>query len=325
MDSRQIEETAADWLAKRDGGAWTEADAAAFSTWQSEATAHRVAVIRLKTVWQRADRLQALGAGVPSGTVPAPGRWRLSQNSILNAAKQGRARMQAFLSAAAVLLITSICYFTYSYIYDPNAYRTAIGDIESVHLADGSQLVLNTNSRIRVSLNEAERRIELDRGEVFFDVVQDPTRPFIVQAGEKRIIAIGTKFSVLRERNAFRVVVTEGRVRIQEDALDLAAGSIARASTQGVRVARHSIPEVEQTLSWRSGYILLRNTALAEAVAEFNRYNERQLVIGDRSLADLRVGGNLRLTNLDAFVRVLEQGFPVQAQREDARIILKRR
>jgi transmembrane sensor len=78
MDSARIEREAADWLAKRDSGAWSEADARAFADWQNERTAHRIAVIRLQTVWDRADRLQALGAGVPRGQVPSPGVWRLS-------------------------------------------------------------------------------------------------------------------------------------------------------------------------------------------------------------------------------------------------------
>src|SRR5882672_5060071 len=78
MDSTRIESEAADWLAKRDSGDWDESQERAFAEWQAQSTAHRVAVIRIKTIWQKADRLQALGAGVPRGQVPAPGSWRLS-------------------------------------------------------------------------------------------------------------------------------------------------------------------------------------------------------------------------------------------------------
>src|SRR5882724_8854243 len=78
MDSARIEREAADWLARRDSGDWDEAQEQAFAAWQEQSTAHRVAVIRINTIWQKADRLQALGAGVPRGQVPAPGSWRLS-------------------------------------------------------------------------------------------------------------------------------------------------------------------------------------------------------------------------------------------------------
>jgi transmembrane sensor len=105
----------------------------------------------------------------------------------------------------------------------------------------------------------------------------------------------------------------------------LAAGDIARTGGDGVLVTEKPLPEVEEALSWRSGYIMLRNATLADAINEFNRYNERQLVLGDPSLADLHIGGNLRLTNVDAFVHILEQGFPIRAQFEGERISLNRR
>ena len=78
MDSAQIEREGADWLAKRDSGDWSEAEERAFADWQEQSTAHRIAVIRINMIWQKADRLQALGAGVPHGQVPASGSWRLS-------------------------------------------------------------------------------------------------------------------------------------------------------------------------------------------------------------------------------------------------------
>ena len=78
MDSAKIEHEAAAWLAKQDSNDWSEVDEQAFTAWQEQSTAHRVTVIRIRTIWQKADKLQALGAGVPRGQIPAPGSWRLS-------------------------------------------------------------------------------------------------------------------------------------------------------------------------------------------------------------------------------------------------------
>jgi len=218
----------------------------------------------------------------------------------------------------------------YFIAYDPNAYQSAIGDTKTVRLTDGSTITLNTNSAIHVALTAAERRIELDRGEAFFDVAKDPRRSFIVSTGGKRVIAVGTKFSVLREAQDTRVVVTEGRVKVEElrggaalaPATELPAGSIAQAGPTGVLVKQGSVAEAETYLSWRSGYIALRDTELADAVAEFNRYNRKQLVIGDPAISRVRIGGNLRAANVDAFVRVLEKGFPVRAETQGDRIVL---
>ena len=77
-DSASIEAQAAEWLARRDGSSWTEADEIGFLAWQEEDTLHRVAVLRLKAAWVHADRLQVVGAGLARGTEnPADDDWLL--------------------------------------------------------------------------------------------------------------------------------------------------------------------------------------------------------------------------------------------------------
>jgi transmembrane sensor len=335
MDSAQIEREAAAWLAKRDSGDWGEGEERAFADWQDQSTAHRIAVIRINTIWQKADRLQALGAGVPRGQIPAPGTWRLSPflehgRRSTQPAKPTASRTLKWRALAAALVLGIGAASAYFAAYDPDSYHSAIGAIRAVALADGSTITLNTNTAIHVALTDTERRIDLDRGEAFFEVAKDPRRPFIVSAGGKHIIAVGTKFSVFREAADTRVVVTEGQVKVQEvqggvavgPVTQIAAGSIAQAGSAGVLVRHSSVAEAETYMSWRSGYIALRDTELADAVAEFNRYNKKQLVIADPAIADLRIGGNLRATNMEAFVRVLEEGFPVRAEDQGNRIVL---
>jgi transmembrane sensor len=352
MDSRQIECEAAAWLAKRDSGDWGESEEQAFAAWQDQSTAHRIAVLRIKTVWKQVDRLQALGAGMPRGKIPAPGSWRVSPFF-----KRGKLRPEPALSvewpdsldefkrrmkpvasrttpwralAASLVLGLGVASAWYFAAYDPNSYRSAIGGIKVVSLSDGSTITLNTNSAIRVALTTVERRIDLDRGEAFFEVAKDAQRPFVVRTAGKLVVAVGTKFSVFRGPLDTRVVVTEGQVKVEElqgngavgPVTQVPAGGIAQAGPAGVLVRHASVAEAETYMSWRSGYISLRNTELADAVAEFNRYNRKQLVIADPSIAHLQVGGNLRAANVEAFVRVLEQGFLVHAEDEGNRIVL---
>ncbi|MDB5782046.1 FecR domain-containing protein [Caballeronia mineralivorans] len=355
MDSTRIECEAADWLARRDSGAWSEADARAFAEWQSESTAHRIAVIRIEATWQRADRLQALGAGAPRGQIPAPGSWRLSpffdwgQGAVAPVsygaegvatsdmpapplpAKTRATGIRSPRAWAAMLVLAlggaSVAYFL---AYDPDTYRSDIGAIKVMSLADGSTVTLNTNTVVHVRLTGTSRRIDLERGEAFFEVAKDPGRPFVVNAAGERVIAVGTQFSVFRRTADTRVVVTQGKVKVEEfqggtavgPATELPAGSIAQVGSAGVLVKQGSLAEAEAYTSWRSGYITLNDTELATAVAEFNRYNKKQLLIGDPSIATLRVGGSLRAANVEAFVRVLEEGFPVRAQDQGDQIVL---
>jgi transmembrane sensor len=189
-------------------------------------------------------------------------------------------------------------------------------------MVDGSKVTLNTDSAISVAITEKERRVQLDRGEAFFEVAKDPSRPFIVSAGKKRVIAVGTKFSVRLVANDIRVLVTEGKVRIDNDSSAVSAGSIANTDGDAILVQQKPLPEVEESLSWRTGYLIFHETTLAGAVTEFNRYNLRKIVIEDSAVASIRLSGKFRTTDFEAFVRLLEGGFPVHAKRSREQIVL---
>jgi len=198
-------------------------------------------------------------------------------------------------------------------------------------MPDGSKVTLNTNSEIRVAVTETERRVTLDKGEAFFEVAKDPRRPFVVHAGDKQIVAVGTKFSVRRDADAVRVVVTEGRVRLERSSASgaaplaqLSAGTIARAAGAGTLVQEKPLDEAEEFLSWRTGFLVFRDTTLGDAVAEFNRYNMHKIVIEDPAVAAMHVGGSFRSTNVDAFVRLLQEGFQIHVDQRDEQIVLTR-
>lgn len=333
--SRDTERAAALWLAKRAGDRWSDADEAALNQWLEASTRNRVAFIRANTAWQQAARLKALGAGMSPGAIPAPGEWRFSPffssgpTVDVAAVEMGaqpetrwwwRVRFRALAAGVALVAAASV-----AWVHWPAgpSYRTPVGGLASVPIADGSKVTLNTDSEIRVTLTPTERRVNIEHGEAFFEVAKDSARPFVVRAGDKRIVAIGTKFSVRRDADDVRVVVTEGQVRVEGGSAEttpptqLSAGTVARASATGVLVQAKPLPEVEEYLSWRSGYLVFRNVALADAVAEFNRYNTHRIVIDDPAVAVMRVGGNFRSTNVGGFLRLLQEGYPVRIEQRD--------
>lgn len=372
--TNEIDAAASDWLIRRDSGQWTETDQARFDQWLSASTLNRVAFLRLELVWEDAARLKALGGGIPGDQPPPPGHWNLtpffdqrqptlpfaSDESESPAPREGRAarardsRIEAKgnasrpwgrLLAAAAALVLAVGLGTYlEFTPRGDPYATPIGGIASVPMTDGSKVTLNTDSQIRVSLTDTERRIDLTHGEAFFEVAKDPKRPFIVSVGSKRVIAVGTKFSVRRQGDDMEIVVTEGKVRVAGNSspprvrgegaggeapradgsadVFLTPGSVARAGHAGVLVQRKTLPEAEEQLSWRVGLLTFRNQSLAETVAEFNRYNVRKIIIEDSAIAGLKIEGNFRATNIEAFVRLLESGFPVRATTEQDRIVL---
>jgi transmembrane sensor len=337
--SKRIESIAAAWLARRDSETWCARDQAQLDAWLRESDAHRVAWLRLASAWEQADRLKALGAGVPAGQVPPRGHWTLSPyfdaRRVLARERAHSARalqMPVFAAMAIVFAAAAGVWFLWPRAeppVQPVVYRTIVGDSSTIRLADGSEAMLNSDTAIAVALSRDERDIDLRRGEAFFEVRKDASRPFVVHVDGRRVVAVGTRFAVRREGDAaLRVVVTHGLVRLESEpgadaaATLLPAGSVAQVSGDALEIRHLSVDQARELLSWRDGFVVFHDTPLAAAAQEFNRYNTRKLVIGDPSIAGLRVGGHFRWSNQDAFVRLIEQAFPVRAETDGDRIVL---
>lgn len=350
-DSRQIEARAADWLARRDADDWTAQEQQALDAWLAESARHKVAFLRLQSAWAEAGRLQALGAGVPTGALPArrmpmagtedlPADVRPDLRGITFAPRERgshrrRRWPQGLAATLALLALGSLAWGGWQLTGREQAvYASTVGQIQTVTLPDGSTATLSSDSHLEVRISRGERHVALTRGEAFFDVAHDPRRPFVVETEGRRVQAVGTRFSVRRDPGAIRVVVTEGKVRLESrTATDgraqpvslLPAGSVATAGRNGVLVRSLPVADAERYLEWRDGFLTFDDTSLAEAAAEFNRFNTRKLELGDATVSDLRVGGNFRWSNAEGFAHLLEQGFPVRAERHADRIVLHTR
>jgi transmembrane sensor len=342
--ARDIDRVASDWIARRDAGL-NAADEAELNRWLEESDLHQIAFLRLQRVWEESRRLKALGAGIPRGELPEPGRWVLTPffDPTVPAESEPARDMSAtnrfswahwagWGAAAVVLLSMGIYAFLTTTQLPGRLYSTPVGGVSSLPLADGSRIVLNTSSQVRVELSTAVRRVDLEAGEAFFDVARDPRRPFFVTAGDRRIVVLGTKFSVRRDGNDVEVVVTEGAVQVETPHAQrpvqtdrLVAGTVAHASNAGVLIQRRSPSEVEEALSWRGGLLVFRDQTLADAIAEFNRYTERKIVIVDPRVAGFRVAGTFQSNNAEDFVRLLEQGYPLRVEAQDDKILLRAR
>lgn len=249
------------------------------------------------------------------------------------APRRSRIARHAAVAAVVVLAVSLLWGWQRHGVVEQRSYRSALGDLNSIALADGSRATLSSDSRIEVALSRAQRHVELQQGEAFFEVAKDPGRPFAVEVGGRRVVAVGTRFSVRRDGGELRVVVTEGTVRLESEPVDghsqpttlLPAGSIALAGPNGVLVRSGAVEDAERLVDWRNGFLVFRDTPLSAAAAEFNRYNRRRLVIGDVAAGELRVGGNFRWSNAEVFVGLLEQAMPVRAERLPDRIVLHSR
>jgi transmembrane sensor len=201
-------------------------------------------------------------------------------------------------------------------------YRTELGEIRRVPLSDGSTALINSDSEVRVKLAERRRNVRLANGEAWFRVAKDPHRPFVVQAGQIVVQAVGTAFSVRRRDQGADVIVTEGVVEVWAAPADgyktrLEAGQRAFiGDNAAVHLAKESTASVERALAWRVGSIDLAGETLAMAVEDFNRYNHRKLILLDQRLANEQFDGTFRTDDPEGFAASVGRSFgvPVYAQ-----------
>lgn len=317
-----IEERAAHWLARRQEPQWSDANQAELDAWLHESTLHEVAFLRLEYGWSKVDRLTVLRRP------PAPRQQIEAARPV--ATHRGARRPLAWLAAAAVLVLSVALLYIYGELFTRDLYATAIGGHEVVPLPDGSRIELNTDTRVRTSFSAETRSVWLERGEAYFDVARDPSRPFVVYAGNRRVTVLGTKFSVRLDPDANRVqlAVAEGRVqleelRVSEPAPPMIAigGEKVVADRTSMRVASRSAKTVETDLSWRQGLLTFDQTTLAAAAEEFNRYNRKQLVV-EPAAAEIRIGGSFEAANVDGFARLLHDGFGLSVAESDSEILI---
>ena len=177
-------------------------------------------------------------------------------------------------------------------------------------LNDGSVVAINTQSSINVAMHSTLREVTLDRGEAWFKVAHDSRRPFIVSAGRIRVLAVGTAFSVRRHDDGAEVQVTEGVVETWTVGEEARATRIAAGSRTYVVEYEPPKPlaasaDIEHSLAWRDGQIVLEGETLDQAVAQFNRYNAKKLVISDSALAAEKLVGQFRATEPQTFAKAV--------------------
>jgi transmembrane sensor len=316
QDAKSIGMEAAAWIQRRDFDHWTEADAVALETWLTQSPAHRVAFFRLDMGWQRTTRLAALRSSETAQTKSSRGRRVLS------------ALFGAGLAAAAIaVLFSGGLYFVRQ--MNRTSYATAVGAREVLTLKDGSQVELNTDTRIQVS--DDAREVWLDSGEAYFQVKHDASHPFIVKVGTRRITDLGTKFVIRRDGPRMQVAVLEGGVQLNQRSADgrdqsavLKPGDVAIATDTSFSVSKKPQPTLAEELSWRSGLLVFHHTTLAEAAEEINRYSGKKLVIADSSIGHFMIGGTFPINNVMAIAEAAQDSLGLRVDDRGDEVVISR-
>ena len=342
-EGSDIEAEARDWVIALDGDEVTEEMLQEFRVWLKRSPSHMQTFRQVASVWSDLDHWseflypgeETTHQDMANKHVPAPG---------------GLLRPVFSMVAVIIVALGVSLFFHYSgltlfqedgFIAD---YASSVGEVKLVTLPDGSDVRLNTRSKIAVFFDDASRIVHLKEGEAFFDVFHDPEKQFVVYAGKYAVRAVGTSFSVQLLSGSVELNVTDGRVEVA--ALPDKARESITPDLDNIEKATSVIPivkgqrailkdeedelelvqkvedeQMEKSLSWRNGLLIFDDDPLLDVVDEINRYSPVRIVIADETISDTRIGGYFRVNDVPAILDTMEKGFGLHLERVDDELI----
>jgi transmembrane sensor len=300
--------TAAEWFAARRGGIDAKLDRQ-FRDWLAQDPAHGEEYALCEITWEvsheAAKEMQEPHRRRPAGGIlPA----RRAAAFALSAAAAAAAAITVWLWTAATL-----------------AYATAPGEQRTVTLQDGSRITLNTRTRITVHFTRRAREVALDRGEAFFEVAKNATRPFTVRTLLGSARAVGTRFDVYLEDRSLSVTTEEGEVQV--DGVVPGNGVLVDAGRHaelrpGMTRALVEPANMSAALGWLTRRLEVDNEPLGEVLEDFSRYTAMPLRADTPAIAALRVSAVLSSGDLDALQATLRGAFGLDIQQRGGELVV---
>jgi transmembrane sensor len=324
------------WIAKMDEGL-TDADRKDLQCWISASRENWEVLATMAELWDKMDSLSRL-----SDLFPQPANQRVKTPRFL-------ITIAASVLVAVLVGVWEITGLSKTHLFNsPNTYvkfkthwiyETAIGEHSTVSFPDGTRVVLNTDSLIKVSYTPHDRLFVLERGEIHIQVAEEKLRPLSVVAGNKVVQAVGTAFNVkMIKDEQVSLIVTEGKVRVakhpqyklnalrpptlSQAAIEVSKGEeiILGSPTEEIRKIKST--EIAVSLSWREGKLIFRGESLGTAVAEISRYTPVEFGFLDDDLKKIRIAGVFKAGDINGLLMTLQKNFGITYQRINEQKVL---
>ncbi|MFC4312805.1 FecR family protein [Steroidobacter flavus] len=344
----QIYSEASEWFVNCRSGALDDDKRRKFDAWLRQSPQHLSAYLELAAIWDE------------GATLDAERRW--DTETLIAEALADQSNVATLITSPTVRAPTSISHarwaavvafiaiglaaFVWVYLFREPIYVTQIGEQRSITLSDGSTMELNSRSKVRVRYSEHERALELLEGQALFRVAHDTSRPFIVTSDGTRVRAVGTQFDVNKKREGTVVTVVEGRVSVLTEVPDARIDPVAVNVTEsmpqlpnesgaGILLAageqisvndkaaqKIQQPDVARAIAWTQKQLVFKAATLTEVAEEFNRYNQRPLVVQDPELYEFHISGVFASSDPGALLQFLRERAGVHVVESDTAIYL---
>ncbi|WP_340680564.1 FecR domain-containing protein [Paraglaciecola sp.] len=323
----KVLEQASQWISKIDREL-DEQETTELHAWLRESELNRDMLVQVASLWDKMDAINQLSDIVPHSPQKEPKRFT---------------RSLSFAASILLASILSVSVYQLSFrdtsqaqtIVSNNQYSTQIGEQSTFYLQDKTKIVLNTNSKLRVTYTDKQRLFELLSGEFHVTVAHNEQQPLNVYAGGKIIQAVGTAFNVRLhdDDNEVELTVTDGKVLVADqtplsqpplqlknvalakDSLAVAKGQKVELRAEQAKKATLLPADIATDLSWQQGNLVFRGEFLDVAMREVSRYTSYQFELADEQLKQVQIAGLFRTNDIDGLLAALKQNFAISHQR----------
>lgn len=301
----EIRKEAIAWVVRLRNSSLTSDDRRAFENWEAKSPVHARIFQSLSAVWDDPDLHQAaieIAHQMPRR--PGPGQ----------ATFRGWALRVAAIAACAILLAMAAGHFDLITRFQAD-YMTVAGERRTVQLFDRSTVTLNTQTAIATSFDGTTRRVRLLKGEAYFRVEPDSTRPFVVESQETATRAVGTQFVVRTQPGHDQVTVLEGIVEIETRQVDHSHMQVTaglQIQAEGGRLGHPYSVDIATASAWLRGRLVVNGVSFAQVIDELRRYYPGTIVLWNHAIGEMQVTGTYDLEDPSKALSLLTQTVPVR-------------
>lgn len=322
--SASYKDEALEWFAIRLSGEINETQRAELRTWQSQSELHRRAYEELVRLWGDLDWDETLNQEAMDGIVTfAPASEKPVRRFVPAMSLVG-----GLLAACVALAALFISYgstvthpvSTLSPIPPETVYQTAIGEVRNFALDDGSEVTLAGQSQLVIKQMDGKRLVELRKGDGYFKISRDASRPFEVETDQLKVIVLGTEFEINSKPDHGEVSVAKGVVEVTSH--DLARKVQISVGERAVVGWRGEIEtsdfDVSRVANWRDNRLSFVNTSLQELISETNQYYPKGIYLGSRDISELKVTASFRTDQVETAVSGIARSLGLSVIRTEA-------
>lgn len=351
-DAQRFEQ-ACDWFVRLREEPDSRELVAAWLEWYRSDAANPAAFEEVRELWQATGTLGRVDFGAGTSPPAAPPMPAVAGREAARRPYRQRSWKRRFAAAATVAALTvGAAWLLNGRIEAPQApmtsFTTAPSEHRSFSLADGSRIDLAGDSSLTATLRKGGRTVELLRGEAYFRVAHDKSRPFIVHTASLHVRAVGTSFDVRTSGDRVVVAVEEGMVVVEHrqepasavdsmlalfrpESVKPPGAPLHPVNLRGGQEVSVGVPTQEMQLmpiepaavaSWREGRLRFAREPLRSVISSIRAATGRDIEMSDPQLGELRFTGTVFSSRVDAWVEGLPAIFPVRVRQDGAQLLI---